>query len=292
MLPRLLLLQLVFLWTALCVGSADQNKLGHSIANFFPLSWYDFVPVQKKFADQVTSALPAIIPVDNLSLSLRSKFEAYNGKLIVIFVSADGFLKAFDFDKEEELWRLKIQDPKLILTGNHPILDSESGRIFIKMKYGLFSASLDGTSEEMWIFNPLDYLPTEQRDPALLKGPITCHTGLAISETQHERKIIYGCSSPSGYSQDRGKSGFVVGFPIDRNGLFSKGNKLKFFSASQKTKNPQTGFATGIWMTGAPPAILPNGDFLVTTGNGPFLPDEHNFGCSLLRVNGTTFQVS
>jgi hypothetical protein len=266
--------------------------LGQSIANFFPLAWYDFAPITKKFAGEVTSALPAIIQVDNLPSTLREKYPAYQGKLILIFVTADGFLKAYDFIADKELWRLKIPDPNLVITGNHPLLDSLSGRVFIKMKYGLLSVNLNGTQEDNWMFNPLDYLPTEERDHALLKGPITCNSGLALTAAKNERHVIYGCSSPSGYGLDRGKSGFVVGFPINENGSLSRGKKLKVFTASQKTKDPRTGFATGIWMTGAPPAVLPNGDFLVTTGNGPFLPQELNFGCSLLRVNGKTFQVN
>lgn len=272
-------------------ASYGPLRNGTTKASFFPLPHYSFKRVDKSFAAEAGEAQPIVLNMRSESKEINQAYPAYRGLIIIVFVSKDGHLNAYDFSADSLLWRIRVEDLEYTLVGNHPYFDQQSGRIFFRTRRALHGVDLDGTKLESWQFDPAAFLPTRVRDEEKYQGRIFCNTGLALSKTQEGRNLLFGCSSPSGYGTDRGRSGFVLGFPITEAGRFERSSGLKTWLSSQRGQNPKTGFASGIWMSGSPPAVLPNGDFLVSVGNGPFLPKEKNFGCSLVRVNGRTFQT-
>ncbi len=98
----------------------------------------------------------------------------------------------------------------------------------------------------------------------------TQHEGLALeTDANGNAQVIIPFSS----SCDEGPySGLLLVYSVQNNKLVQTGSH----------ETTQTGGQAGIWALGGAPAIGPNGNIYVSTGNGAF-DGQLNFGCSILK---------
>ena len=262
-------------------------------ANFFPLDRFRFVPLRRSFAARAAEASPLWIHMEVEPL-LTKRWPQLAGRNILLFIARDGALEAVDFDRDETLWRVPVPAGEEQIEGNHPFFDREVGRVFFKTKRALHSVLLDGTEPREWGFDLKAVLPIDkdkESQEKIYHTSLWCRTGLAKVPLQQGSMMVFGCSSLGPYHFLRGWTGFLIGFPYNAAGEFERARGLRTWSPSPRGKNSDTGYNTGIYMSGAAPVVLPGGKLLVTTANGPSFPEEKNFPCALVRVDGESFSL-
>ena len=122
---------------------------------------------------------------------------------------------------------------------------------------------------------------------------VHCKGAVGVNMLVDRPYVFFGCSmfgDPSiglFYGHMKGSRGILIQVHLD--GEYHVSDSLGGFTPSVPTANPHTGFDGGIYNVGSGPVVLDDGSVLVATGNGPFLPEEHNYGCSVVRLNGSTF---
>ena len=237
----------------------------------------------------------------------RNPFPGVEGRHLIFYGSVHR-MSAIDLVDHRPLWTLDVEG---WASDQAPVIDLERGKLYFsaytdeeserglpKLRVWLYSVNLDGSELDGFevdidsLFAPEGLTPPT--DPSEL---LHCRTALGLNDEPDSHYVYFGCSmnpAPEGapYDHARGNHGILVAAHLDEQGKLLGGDRVSAFSPSRVTDNPQTGFATGIWNSGSAPARLPGNSLLVATGNGPLIPEEDNYGCSIVRVDGRTLAVS
>lgn len=126
------------------------------------------------------------------------------------------------------------------------------------------------------------------REPALA-DKLFCRTGMAIVEKGGRAFLHFGCSLALGtglYAGKDGVRGGILSVPLGPNGeLPGARSAVSAFFPSALASGRRRGRDSSVWMSGAAPAVLADGEVAVTTGNGEIDPASRQFGCSLLLLD-------
>ena len=149
----------------------------------------------------------------------------------------------------------------------------------------IHQVDLDGNNHRFMDI-PIDKLMTQPGSdfPYPPSTVMRCRSALGLFEYDHQKHVYFSCGvnalpAPYHYGNQCGGRGALFAVALDDRGNLSRTDAVRVFTPSMLTADPQTGFDTGIWNSGSAPAWLDTGHLLVATGNGPFLPEEENFGC-------------
>jgi len=232
----------------------------------------------------------------------RNPLPGIAGRHVMFFGSTQR-MTAYDLESEQEIWSVEIDGYR---ADQAPVADLDRGILYftgsLYPKNGngfqewVYSVSLDGTGLEGFRLD-LDGLLADRRAPDNTKPSefVHCRTALGLNSRADPPYLFFGCGVIAGqdsprYRRARGSRGLLIAVELDGGGRFKGPDAVSRFSPSRLTENPETGFDTGIWNSGAGPAVLPDGSLLLATGNGPLIPDEGNYGCSVLRLDGHSLE--
>lgn len=206
-------------------------------------------------------------------------------------------------ETQKTLWSVNLEKPRIFST---PLYLKKFNRIYfissirssvidLKNKYAfrtiLNSITIDGQNLQRYEISHRQFLnPSSTIHPNEL---LHCKTAIAFDG----KNLNFGCSMYSNFREGyrnraaKGISGILYRVPLDEKGnvLFTKIDA--FIPSVVHPENPDTGYDTGIWQTGASPVVLKDGTILVTTGNGPVFPEQQNYGCALLRLDSSNRKV-
>lgn len=119
-----------------------------------------------------------------------------------------------------------------------------------------------------------------------------CRTSLALSADKEGGTLLFGCSLNRGKtgaslsSENKGERGVVVSARVDKDGNFeNQRNSISYFYPSSKTNDPESGKDGSVWMSGGAPTVLPDGNFLITTGNGKIDLEGRQYNCSMIQLD-------
>ena len=240
--------------------------------------------------------------------------EVFPKKRVIIF-SHKNTLKAVDIDKDQIIW--KTQVPGNIIEST-PVIDMKTKSLYVLsqskersyekvyiLHHKLLLIDLNGTIKNEIYIDLSHFLKSKVLKQVLSKRNyknvprIDCKTALGINKVGPVPYVFFGCSIDTEpvkgrqYGSQKGIHGVVIAVDLNRDGTFTK--KTRAFLTSQVASPPSpkfmTGFDTGIYNTGSGASVLPDGDLLIATGNGPVFPEQNNFGCSIVRIDGTTLKV-
>lgn len=269
----------------------DHGRSGTYTASFSPSDLKNLFVQKHDWAKDALKHMP---------LYLRFKNDE---KDLLIFGTKHSSLIAYNLKGEEILWEVHLAGE---LTST-PVYSEEKKTIFLLIRkntikaqaYEAVSISIDGAIKDRHPFNLINlYL---QNGVSLKKDDINSlasKTAIGLNEINSHHYMYFGFSSAKNpytenlkerthYGTNRGATGLLVGLYIEADGTFSNNSPL-LFSTSAITEDKRTGYDTGIYHSGGAAALLPDNTLLVATGNGPNFPDQNNFSCSIVRLDGQT----
>ncbi len=227
----------------------------------------------------------------------------------LLFFGTYGAFKAVDIETHELVWSLELPWRRSRGTA---VLDLTRGKIYFAtslargeapapwanapFRLRIHSVDLDGSNHRRMELD-LDRLLASEPIPSTIppSSMVHCNTALGLNDRPGAHYVFFGCSMQNGqggqnYRNLRGARGMVLGVHLDAAGDLIRDAAVSTFFPSRVTDHPETGFDTGVWSSGAAPGLLPDNTLLVATGNGPLIPAEENFGCSVVRIDGTTLR--
>lgn len=243
--------------------------------------------------------------------SEKSKFSALRGRELLFFTAKIATtinnqdiekyeFQAVDIAADKVVWRMPVDFSKPNYRNDlfvSPVIDKDLKRIYFRDLGSIHSVKLDGSDHHKIDFDPrAEHNANKKIKKEHLLGIHACNTALAIVKTKRGKELIFGCSTPSiyghsSYGEYRGLRGVMYHFELGIDGKLKNKAPQTFFP-SKITKNNRSGYNTGIWNIGIAPTILDDGSYLFATGNGPMIPNEGNFGCSVLRVDANTKKLA
>jgi len=254
---------------------------------------------------QAERTMPLFVNGDELSI------PALDGLQVLIFGSGRDLL-AWDLLANRIIWRVSKLPGELFST---PMLDQQFGRIYFltsnwtrhenpnpkqavfTIEHWIHSIGVDGKdlhSIKVPTREFLDHGYSEfTHDPSAFS---MCKSAIGLNRVVSPNFIFFGCSMLTApefelfYGHMKGSRGLLFAVRLDDEHHVMK-HGIAAFSPSTPTANPHTGFDTGIYNIGAGPVVLDDGSLILATGNGPFFPSEQNYGCSVVRINGTTLKA-
>lgn len=239
----------------------------------------------------------------------RDRHPPFTDRHVLIFgIKGRGEIRAWDMANDTIVWRVTGLPGSLAGT---PLLDLQRGRIYFTtvkwQRHDDADPALTDLLTPHWAHSvdlhgerlttvPVDLARLLQHrhgdfaiDPA---AAIQCKTAIGISRAVEPAYIHFGCApSTAPYGFAKGIRGALVRVFLQPSGDLQD-DGIEVFTPSEPTALPLTGYDTGIWNSGSGPATLDDGAILVATGNGPYLPERHNFGCSVLRLEAASFRVA
>ncbi len=283
----------------------DETRSGHVVSYVDASTALAVVAGQPALVDLAKRSLrfkPLYIRSDELPDEWAGKFAA--GRRILIVTTPKG-LEAIDVDAAERLWEVKTLWGHGIAAT--PVIDQKAGKIyFYSRRYGrwagfehqVYQVNLDGGGLRSVSLDINGIFATRYPD---LSGNswhrrVHCKTAMGLNRTVAPPYVFFGCSLQTGqdaasrYGVMRSLSGLVVSVPLDLDGNLKGSRSHRAFFTSEMRKEDATGFDSGIYNSGAGPALLPDGSILVATGNGPVFPELGNFGCSMIRLDGISLR--
>jgi hypothetical protein len=214
-------------------------------------------------------------------------------------------LRAIDVDKAEILWQVPVSKNHFIAAT--PVIDTDAGKIYFytvgyqeDSGYGheIYQVDFNGENlrSQSLDFDSLFEQRATRAGTAPWRKRSHCKTAMGLNRKVTPGYVYFACSIQTGkgadskYGAQRGLSGLVNAFLLDQSGNLQGPRAHRVFFASALGSNPMTGFDTGVYNSGSGPSLLPDGSLLVATGNGPVSLQDGNFGCSVVRLDGTTLQ--
>ncbi len=227
----------------------------------------------------------------------------------ILFGTQDGYIRAYDIDNKSIIWETDLSSEyngqvkpgqKLYSTPakelySTPALDEENNKLYgltvgwgKKEEGGRFLhhfAIVDSSTGELEQLCPVwqsDYVTDNNISLDALTEHLHCKTSVAYTKNDKQRTLYIGCSIRIGggdymYADPNGPPGVIVSLSSNKQGEF---NQCKTHIQPMSSEAD-----TGVYMAGAKPAILPNNDLLITTGNGPVDISKGNYGCAIIRLN-------
>lgn len=228
-----------------------------------------------------------------------------NFKDIIIFGTKQGSLNAYDLKNETFFWKVPLGGE---LTST-PVYSEDKKTIFLLILkningreiYEAVSVSINGKVTDR---KPIKLIQLFKENGVNLKENeiiyLRSKTAIGLNEINSDHYIFFGFSSAKNpyvlpvelankYGVNRGATGLMLGLYINSKGKFSKKAPL-MFQTSSITHNSSTGFDTGVYNAGGAAALLNDNTILFGTGNGPNFPEQNNFGCSIVRLDGQSFK--
>ena len=294
---------------ALTDFSASSLQFGfnshHSGAQLAPLSVERY---SKKQAFYPSKGIKAERPMPLYVNGTELQLPGYEDRQVLIFGSGRELL-AWDLLENQFLWQIDNLPGELFST---PLLDVQFRRIYFltsnwrrhddpqpkqavfTIEHWIHSVALDGQDLHSIKVPTREFLEHEYseftHDPTSFS---MCKTAIGLNRAVTPNYIYFGCSMLTEpkfellYGHMKGSRGLLFAVRLDDEFHVTR-RGIAAFSPSMPTANPHTGYDTGIYNVGAGPVVLDDGSLIFATGNGPFFPDEHNYGCSVVRINGTT----
>jgi hypothetical protein len=239
---------------------------------------------------------------------LETRFPTLRGKRVLFYSSfyRGSSIVALDLSDNQILWHQRILGP-VVSTG---AISLRHGKIYFlshlwedwnridlrhvfghkqqfynRKTYQLESFDLDGTAPhpvnfELGALNPHEVV---LRGMNVSDYVMKCATSLAIHDDGSRPYVALGCSGGAEYRVFKGVRGVLIKVPLDEEGLLQE-DKISTFYPSKVTPDSDTGFDTGIYLGGSDVSVLPGGKILVGTANGPSMPAQENYACSILRL--------
>lgn len=259
---------------------------GNEFNRVFFQGAYNFKQKIAKYKKQSRS--PRVLPYQTSSatpLYIAHKENKNSFGILYFFAKNPFSLVGYNISEAKEVFRLRLPEGYSYST---PIVLTKLSRIYgifetlinKQKKYHVFSASLEGNDLEVQEIQPYKFL-TNKFAPvsSAINEHLHCKTALGYNSVH--RYIFWGCSRLGHSSVQKGVRGFLAKMNLDASGkLLPK--TFAFFDPAKPSKDPRTGWDNGIWNTGGKSAVLPDGDLVVSIGNGPFIPDKKNYGCSVI----------
>lgn len=264
----------------------------------------------KKLAFYPSKGIRAERPMPIFVNGNELKLPAFDGIQVLIFGSGKELL-AWDLLANRIIWRVSKLPGELFST---PLLDPTFGRIYFltsnwtrhehpnpkqavfTIEHWIHSIGVDAQNLHSIKVPTRDFL--DHKYSELTHDPSSfsmCKTAIGINRVVSPKYIYFGCSMLTEpkfelfYGHMKGSRGLLFAVRLDHERHVMK-EGIAAFSPSTPTANPHSGFDTGIYNVGSGPVVLDDGSLIFATGNGPFFPDEQNYGCSVLRINGTTLK--
>ncbi len=252
------------------------------------------------------SNIGTLVEEDHPALSYANKFTSlfarkFNGHdRAILYGTQDGYIRAYDIDNKSIIWETHLPAehngqviPKHKLYST-PALDEENNKLYgltvgweKEEEGGRFLhnfAIVDSSTGELEQLCPVwqsDYVTDNNLSLDALTEHLHCKTAVAYTKSDKQRTLYIGCSIRIGggnymYADPNGPPGVVVSLSSNKQGEF---NQCKTHIQPMSSEAD-----TGVYMAGAKPAILPNNDLLITTGNGPVDISKGNYGCAIIRL--------
>ena len=283
----------------------DEARSGHVDSHVDASTALAVVAGQPALADLVKQSLrfkPLYIRSDELPDEWAGRFAA--GRRILIVTTSKG-LEAIDVDAAERLWEVRTLWGHGIAAT--PVIDQKAGKIyFYSRRYGrragfehqIYQVNIDGDGLRSVSLDINGIFETRYPNLSGIswQSRVHCKTAMGLNRTVTPSYVFFGCSLHTGqdaasrYGVMRSLSGLVVSVPLDPDGNLEGSPGHRAFFTSEMRKEDATGFDSGIYNSGAGPALLPDGSILVATGNGPVFPELGNFGCSMIRLDGISLR--
>ncbi len=272
-----------------------------SARNYSPLTVHDL-----PFTKGSSHVMPIYLNGDQDFVPAGAQIE---GRKVIYFGTENRF-NAFDIEQNRIIWSLELP---LREVGQTPVIDVRRGKIYFSasartgaaptkpwarqgLRIRLYSVNLDGSDLNGFDFE-LDALvyPGQSSDAVTPANIMRCRTSLGLNDHANSHYVFFGCgmdakAAPHHYGNLRGARGVLIAAYLDDSGELLGRESVASFTPSEMGDNPLTGFDSGIWNTGSGPSLLPGNQLLVTTGNGPFVPQENNFGCSVVKLDGARLE--
>lgn len=209
-------------------------------------------------------------------------------RLLIFFVSSpDLRLRLYDLDRDSVFRDITL--PLRLSPASAPVIDPRSKTLYY------LSFVIDPALGRSRYFHRLIQISLEtfetrivEFEPASPVGRLHCKTALALSS--EDRRLAWGCSVAVNaerawtYAKDRGLSGLVMSMDLAENGDLQP-NSLRAFVTSRVGTVGPGGYDTGVYLAGGALARSATKDWLVATGNGPWLPEQGAFGCAVFRLS-------
>ncbi len=280
----------------------DEMRAGHIVSNIdsaHPISITKHNSLSKLTEDALKYQ-PLLIR------DPRSGDDGHRSRSVLIFPTRTG-LRAVDVDLAELIWDVDSFKGRIQST---PVIDLKRRWIYFYTNQWLKN---DG-NKSTWLYHvyQIDLEGKNLRGFTVDIGEIAermypeplhdewgrrvhCKTAMGLNQKVFPSYVFFGCSIATGggrgkYGSLRGLSGQLLAFSLDSRGRLLGPRHLKIFYTSNTNSSSVSGYDTGIYHLGSAPAVLPDGSLLVATGNGPVLLGQHNFGCSIVRLDGSTLQ--
>lgn len=253
-----------------------------------------------------------------------TSFPPFAGRRVLVGLSYPAGIYAYDFDAEKVLWHHDFFGGKMV--GHLMPINSPSAAIDPRRRraYGtfleerfvgklptdsrlyqhFFSIALDGSDYEERVvdFAPFLLEKGTVATPEEIRKYIRCRTALDLNDVANPPYLFFGCSIVRAFSVQgarfiheassqttKGIRGMLLTLPIDpANGHIGSPKGARAFLPSKMGPQPNSGVDAGIWHCGGAPALLPDQKILLATGNGVYDPEAGNFGCSVMRIDGTS----
>lgn len=248
---------------------------------------------------------------------LKKESKYFPNQRVIIFADKGRkILKAVDIDTDQVIWKTTL--PFYIVST--PVIHLETGSIYVLTirwqnkgnapgnppiyYHELFLIKMDGSVKDRIYVNLANLMNFKDRNNFFGAVPaIHCKTALGLNLQVNPSYVYFGCSvdvlqmnvtpPPSkayNYGSYRGVHGSVISVALNPEGTFKGQKYIKAFLTSTVESHPMTGFDTGVYNAGSGPSVLPDGSLLIATGNGPVFPEHNNFGCSVVRVDGSNLK--
>lgn len=225
--------------------------------------------------------------------------EPFQGKQILVFQSLRGIIFV---DRLLDRQILVVPWPRSEMVPNH---NSSAAPVFDPETKSLYGIIVTGKDRRMnWAYHyslqtgEMDLRPLKlskklsSRADArkIIDKALICRTALGFVRNESGPALYWGCSFARQISGDHRSSvpGMRGGFflwGLARDGKLSSPEDIRAFTPVAQLGDGEEGADGSIWNSGAGPSVLPDGSFLMATGNGRFEPRNSNFGCSVLRVD-------
>jgi hypothetical protein len=223
-------------------------------------------------------------------------------KELLIFGTNSSELVAWDLAANKKAWSVTLASDLL----STPVYWRMQKKIYTltQMNETRFQATAIDLNGQIISTTELDLQKLYQRLGFHLKksqlSQVVARTALGLNSLNKTPYIYFALATARNpfdaenadfYGMVQGATGLLLGVYLSsQDGSFLAQEPL-LFSPSQLSShsNKMTAFNTGIYNAGGTAALLPDNTLLVATGNGPFYPEDNNFGCSLIRLRGDSF---
>lgn len=223
-------------------------------------------------------------------------------KNILIFGTYDNEIKAYDLKTKSILWTFKYEIALLTT----PVYDPENKIIYALMTntqdMRLIALDLDGKLLSSLIVEVLENY--HENNPKLTPDDISMvynRTALGLNKINKKPYLFFATTNSKGsaskyleknakYGMTKGVTGLVMAYFLEEDGKFSKNKPMLFFT-NKISDDKYSGFNSGVYLSGSAITLLDDNSLILATGNGYTNPTKHQYGCSLLKLNGSNLKL-